>query len=303
MKSIYLAAVLCTAFVFVATVAAQNPNYRAGEKIECKTSYSRDEWGPCTFVEKSYDGTQPVIKDADGFQKALPNWDWVRPAAAAVRPGPAERPQAEEQPATVSEGLMSQADIIAFLKARLGSDPFSNPRRYAVKTELAEEIKRRGMSFHFDPLSPFFTQASKYTGMDSELTNPLHDNFGPPTKQSWLMGSWKLDIVGATTTYERNDEIWRKEASAAGNVGRLTINGDGSYVWTANAPVATFRGRWRKATPAEMMSQGGDGVVLINAKSGWDWIVTQLRGSTVLKGDVIYVSYINGRGVREIGRR
>jgi hypothetical protein len=304
-KLIYIAAALCAATVFVISASAQKKTFRAGEQIECKTSYSKDEWGPCTFVEQSYDGTQPVIKDAQGFQKALPNWDWVRSAA----PAPVVTPAADnddDEPniaAPQGEGLMSQADIINFLKTSLGPDPFASPRQSAVKTQLAEEIKRRGLSFHFDPLSPFFNQASKYTGMDSELTGPLHDNYGPPTAQSWLMGSWRLDVVGATTLYEKNGDLYRKEASAAGNIGRLTINPDGSYLWKANAPVATFRGRWRKATPAEMMSQGGEGIVLLNAKNGWNWIVTQLRGSTVLKGDVIYVSYINGRGVREIGSR
>ena len=304
-RSIYFVAILSAVAAFGAIASAQNKNFRAGEKIECKTSYSKDEWAPCTFVQKSYDGSQPVVKDAQGFQSALPNWGWVRTAAA---PPPAERPTSnndrdQDTGGAAGDGLMSQADIIAFLKTHLSSNPFADPRRYEVKTQLANEIKRRGLSFHFDSLSPFFKDASKYTGMDSDLTYPLHDNYGPPTKQSWLMGSWKLDIVGATTTYEQNDKIYRKEASAAANVGRLTINADGSYLWTANAPVATFRGKWRKATAAEMMSQGGDGIVLLKAKSGWDWIVTQLRGSTVLKGDVIYVSYINGRGVREIGRR
>ena len=288
---------------FAASAHAQNRNFKAGDKIECKTSYSRDEWAPCTFVQKTYDGSQPVVKDAHGFQSALPNWDWVRAAAPPPTRPVAHDDREQDSAAPQGDGLMSQADIIGFLKAHLSGDPFADPRRYAVKTQLANEIKRRGLSFHFDSSSRFFYDASKYTGMDSDLTYPLHDNYGPPTKQSWLMGSWKLDIVGATTTYERDDKLYRKEASAAGNVGRLTINADGSYLWTANAPVASFRGRWRKATAAEMMSQGGDGIVLMKAKSGWDWIVTQLRGSTVLKGDVIYVSYINGRGVREIGSR
>ena len=309
-KSVYLVGVVFAAAAFAITVSAQSKNFQPGQKIECKTSYSRDEWGPCTFVEKSYDGKQPVVKDAQGFQSALPNWDWVRSAAAPVQKAPptppVNRPPVNGGGVTGEQqgtGLMSQADIINFLKAHLGPNPFADPNRYAVKTQLAEEIKRRGLSFHFDSVSSFFKEASKYTGMDTDLTNPLHDNYGPPTRQSWLMGSWKLDIVGATTIYEQNDKIYRKEASAAANVGRLMIAADGSYLWTANAPVATFRGRWRMATAAEMMSQGGDGIVQLKAKSGWDWIVTQLRGSTVLKGDVIYISYINGRGVREIGSR
>lgn len=301
---------------------AQGKDYKPGEKIECKTSYSKDDWGPCTFVGKSYDGSQPIIRDDQGFQKGLPDWTWVRPAAAKPANDRARnnQPAAEDvnkqnaanvvkrdvaaraDAAPAGQGLMSQADVINFLKTRLGPDPFANPRRYEIKDRLAEEIKRRGLNFRFEAVSPFFDELSKYIGVTSDISNPLKDNYGPPTKQSWLLGTWKLDVVGATTEYEANDRIWRKEASAAANIGRLTVNADGTYIWQASAPAKTFRGQWRKATAEEMKTQGGDGIVLLKAKEGWDWIVTQNR-RWAGQGDLIWVSDLNTRQMREIGSR
>ncbi len=146
------------------------------------------------------------------------------------------------------------------------------------------------------------TTLANYGAITTDITFPLKDNYGAPTKQSWLMGAWSLDKIGATTDYEKGGYIYRREASAAANVGKLTINTDGTYVWQANAPVATFKGKWRKATPEEMKTQGGDGIVLLKAKSGWDWIVMQNRAWTK-QGDLIWISDLSTRQVREIGSR
>ncbi len=293
------------ALIFSTESFAQKRNYKAGEKIEYKASYSKDEWAEGTFVEQSYDGSQPIIRDAQNFQKGLPDWTWIRPINARPQPAnatPALEPTEGDQPAATGGGLMSQADIISFLKTNLGADPFANPRRYEIKTRLAQEIKRRGLDFHFETLSDFFSDMSKYIGVDSEISFPLKDNFGPPTKQSWLLGTWRLDKIGATTDFERNGYIYRKEASGAANVGSITIGNDGNYIWRANTPAATFRGGWRKATAEEMKTQGGDGIVLLNAKSGYDWIVIQNRAWKG-QGDLIWISDLSTRQVREIGWR
>ena len=302
--------ILLAISAFAIACAAQKTDYKPGEKIEYKASYSKDEWVTGTFVEKSYDGSQPVIRDAQNFQIALPNWGWVRPftAESPTAKSADENNQTAENDNPVimtgGDGLMSQTDILNFAQTNLGGNPVSNLRRSEIIQNLVGKIKNRGVDFHYDGTSSFAKALiNAIGGMDLDLTWSLRDNYGAPTTQSWLTGSWKLDIVGATTDYEKNGDIYRKEASAAANVGRLTINADETYVWQADAPNETFTGKWRKATLAEMMSQGGDGIVLLNAKSGWDWIVTQLRGSSVLKGDVIYVSYLKGRGVREIGSR
>ena len=61
-------------------------------------------------------------------------------------------------------------------------------------------------------------------------------------------------------------------------------------------------GAWRPATKAEGKNQGGDLVVLLNAKGDRDWIVYQDREST-LKGDAIILAQLNYRTIKEHGRR
>ncbi|MEO8360411.1 MAG: hypothetical protein ABI672_10310 [Vicinamibacteria bacterium] len=290
---------------------AQKTDYRPGEKIEYKASYSKDEWAEGTFVEPSYDGKQPVIKDSGKFQIALPDWNWIRPvrarpippAAVPALPAPVDETPDKTPAGIDGGGVMSQAEVLALVRTKLGANPATNPRREDLLREIGQVIKRRGVNFHHDGLSPFANELTRAVGgMDLDLTWTLKENFGPATKQSWLIGSWRLDIVGATTEFEKGGDIYRKEASAAANVGKLTVAADGSYVWRANFPVANFRGRWRKATAAEMKTQGGDGIVLLGAKSGYDWIVMQNRVWTK-QGDVVSISDLNTRQLREIGLR
>ena len=51
-----------------------------------------------------------------------------------------------------------------------------------------------------------------------------------------------------------------------------------------------------------MKSQGGDGIVLLKAKSGYDGIVTKNR-TTMLKGDWIFISELGTRQINEYGSR
>lgn len=157
--------------VFCAKVGtdAQKTDYKPGEKIEYKPNPYKDEWEEGgTFVEKTYDGSQPVIRFKpdqyfpQGEQKALADWNQIRPLQAKPQNSRADENQAEnpgkENITTTGEGLMSQADILNFLKTNLGANPFANPRSEAIKDELAGEIKRRGLDFHFQTVSDFFNQ-------------------------------------------------------------------------------------------------------------------------------------------------
>ena len=86
--------------------------------------------------------------------------------------------------------------------------------------------------------------------------------------------------------------------------GVLTVSPNGTYTWQAyknDAPAQLLRGTWRKATPTEMRYQGGDGIVLLKAKSGWDWVVCQDRQAT--SGEWIRVAEVVSRQVREFGAR
>jgi hypothetical protein len=116
------------------------------------------------------------------------------------------------------------------------------------------------------------------------------------------MGAWSLSKIGATVDYVRNNRVYRQNEIGVKGLGTLTIAANGSYIWKSTTPAATFRGKWRKATATEMKYQGGDGIVLLKAKSGWDWIVMQDRTATI-KGDWISISELNTRQVREFGLR
>lgn len=300
------AALILIALLLIANVQAfaQKTDYKAGEKIEYFDHYTNN-WELGVFVEKSYDGSQPVIRTKpsqyfpQGEQKSLADWSQIRPVQvqpennqAAEDRNPVKVEKREVTPAkTTGEGLMSQADIISFLKTNMGAKPFENPKREEIKAQLAEEIKRRGLDFHFQTMSDFFNQLANYGAITTDITEPLRDNYGVPTKQNWLMGTWSLDTVV-------NTEV----IMGAKGTGKLTINPNGTYVWSDAVYSKTYHGQWRKATEGEMATQGGDGVVLLKAKGDWDWIVTQNRSWTKA-GDVIWVSELSQRTTRETGSR
>jgi hypothetical protein len=89
--------------------------------------------------------------------------------------------------------------------------------------------------------------------------------------------------------------------TTAFGIGALTIKADGTYVWKATAKDSTS-GKWRKATKEEMKDQGGDGIVLLKAKGGEDWIVMHDRW-TKLKGNWINIHQLNWRQIKERGWR
>jgi len=196
---------------------------------------------------------------------------------------------------------MTQAEVLSFLQTKFGDKPFQNPRREELKKELAEMIKARGLNFRYSTsLTDFNNKLGKY-GMTSEVIFPLRDNFGEPTKQSWLMGAWKLGKIGAAVDYVRNNRVYRQGEIGVANVGALTLNANGSYVWKSVTGQST-NGKWREATKEEMKSQGGDGIVLLKAKSGYDWIVTKDRRTT-LTGEWISISELGTRQINEYGSR
>jgi hypothetical protein len=84
----------------------------------------------------------------------------------------------------------------------------------------------------------------------------------------------------------------------SGLSGTLVVRPDGTYTWNANTPVS---GRWRRATKSEMdiNHQGGAGVVLLQAKSGWDWVVMK-NYQDGQNGEDIAIRYM---GMREFGSR
>jgi hypothetical protein len=305
-------AILFTAHI---QASAQKKDYKPGEKIEYKSSGYPEVWEEATFVRATPDGSQPIIREKpnefhkDGFQRGT-SWANIRPLGV-IKTTREKEPKTEEPENTqettettngLGSGLMTQADVLSFLQIKLGDKPFANPRREELKTELAEMIKQRGLNFRYSEVSQdYSSKLAKYGANTSETVFPLRDNYGEPTKQAWLMGAWNLGKVGAAVDYVRNNRVYRQGEIGVANVGTLTLKADGSYSWKAGTKDSTS-GKWRKATKTEMKSQGGDGIVLLKAKNGYDWIVTKNRNTT-LKGEWLFISELGTRQINEYGSR
>lgn len=304
------------ALLFIADVQAiaQKKDYKPGEKIEWKSSNYPETWEEATFVKATPDGSQPIIREKpnefhkDGFQRGT-SWADIRPLSAkTANKIPLDNTDADDNttaPETTNNfggGLMTQAEVLSFLQTKMGDKPFENPRRDEIKKELAEMIKARGLDFRYSTsLTDFNNKLGKYGANTSDIDFPLRDNYGEPTKQSWLMGAWNLGKIGAAVDYVKNNRVYRQGEIGVANVGTLSLNANGTYVWKSAAAQSTG-GKWRKATKEEMKSQGGDGIVLLKAKSGYDWIVTKNRNTT-LKGEWLFISELETRQINEYGSR
>ncbi len=291
-------------FVFTVGAAAPDERFKPGDRIWYKKTNYPELWEQGVFIKATPNGSQPIIRQMpnefhkDGYETAA-QWTTIRP----LNDPPLTAEQIEAKIALAAakngEGLMTQDEILGFLKTRVGPNPFANPELEQIKKELVLTIKRRGLDFRYEALSDFASKAGKF-GLGTEVTFPLRDNFGAPTQQAWLMGEWNLNKISAAVDYVKNDALYRQNEFGVKNVGTLTVHTNGSYIWKSSD--ATVRGNWRKATFAEMKSEGGDGLVLTQAKGGWDWIVTQDRRTT-LKGNWISIAELTTRQVRETGFR
>ena len=67
--------------------------------------------------------------------------------------------------------------------------------------------------------------------------------------------------IGATVNYVKGGRVYTQGEIGVGNVGTLTLSANGAYNWKSVTAQSTV-GKWRKATNAEMKSQGVDGIVL-----------------------------------------
>ncbi len=302
------------ALLFIADTqaSAQKKDYKPGEKIEWKSSGYPEKWDEAIFVRATPDGSQPIIREMpnefnkDGFQRGT-SWADIRPLGTKkAATGEKENVDLVEVPVSIrtdfGTGLMSLSEVLSFLQTNLGDKPFQNPRREEIKKELAEMVKARGLDFRYSEISQEYSgKLAKYGANTSEVSFPLRDNYGEPTKQVWLMGAWNLGKIGAAVDYVKNGGVYRQGEIGVGNVGTLTLNANGTYNWKSVTAQSTS-GKWRKATNAEMKSQGGDGIVLLKAKSGYDWIVSKNRATT-LKGEWIYISELGTRQINEYGSR
>lgn len=288
--------------LLIVTATAQKP----GDKVEYKVQSWPEKWAVGTFVKTLPGGTQVLIREMpteffpEGSERAYALAD-VRPIAKAPVKDPKTPPVQPNDPGDRDKGndadedktvgpQMSQQEILAFLRNRLGNgDPFRNPKREQVLQQLRDEILRRGVNFRYNAVGDFSNQLRKY-GVLSNVTYPIEVNYGQPPKLNSLLGKWSFANVGAPG------------APMYGNNGSLVINANGSYVW--NTATGVIKGKWRKATSEEMASsdKGGEGIVLLSAKSGSDWIAFS-RNEEGPQGQGIMLQILPSRNLRERGTR
>jgi hypothetical protein len=199
---------LTIALLFIADIQAfaQKKDYKSGEKIEyLAETYPKEVWEVGTFVEATPSGSQPIIRhkpnefNPEGSQQAT-SWAKIRPLSAktadsaTVNNTEADNKTASAATTDFGTGLMTQEQIVSFLRTKIGDKPYSNPRLKELYEELAEMIKTRGVNFRYPGTEPDFEKTLAKYGANSysnQVYFPLRDNYGAPTKESWLMGAWQ----------------------------------------------------------------------------------------------------------------
>lgn len=301
------------AFIAAGSAITNAQDYKPGQKVEYKAQAYPEKWELGTVEYMTPGGKQVIIREKpteffpQGNTRAY-SLDEVRPPGQGTNRGKAIAldPQAkastndrpDDRTTTIAEGsLMTTQEILAFLQDRLGDKPFevAYSKREATFKELALTVMQRGVDFRYQTLSQFSNDLGKF-GALSTVIFPIQANYGAPTKQAWYIGTWNTSI----TSVGRRVIIGAK-------AGFLTINSNGTYVWKlypTDPPASYLKGTWRKASPEEMAVsyQGGDGLVLLKGKEGYDWLVRQDR-ETTLSGDWIWIANLNARAQREEGKR
>ena len=208
---------------------------------------------------------------------------------------------AQAPPIVPAAGLMSEADVLSFLRTRFGDvNPFRHPKREQFMEEIRAEVLRRGVSFRYQTLGQFSNELSHFGAM-SNVTAPLALNFGAPARLQDLYGKWLMAKVGVAVPKERNGKLYPGSV-LAGDAGSIVINPDRTYVWNATNP--PIRGQWRPATPDEMAKsdKGGEGVVVLNGKSNDSWLIFA-RDEGGPQGEGIKITDLGTRNLRERGTR
>ncbi len=214
-------------------------------------------------------------------------------AGAAVQPASAGH-EAGNANELAGSGPLSKAQIIDFLKARVGTDG-PHPKKESISSFLVEEIKKRGVSFKYNSLRDL-SDLSK-AGADQRVNYALQDNFGVPVKEPWLYGAWELQFTNATGFFASRDSVAK--------LGFLAIEPGHTYIWKIHeddSPNKWIEGKWRQASSSEMKYQGGAGIVLLNGEQNDDYIVH--KDQTAQAGqDWINVADLSTRQVRRGGLR
>jgi len=192
-------------------------------------------------------------------------------AVFALTPVHAAAAQSGEPAAFDGSGPLSKAIILGHLRAQLGPDRSTWQQRDQVNQRVVDAIKQRGVDFTVTD-SGELTEA----GGNSTLWSAIKNNLGRPAARSFLFGTWDATIVGQNTLTTGDVTV---HTPSAGRTGSFTIKADGTYVWSKSA-TQVFRGKWRAATSEEMGTNGGEGLMLLGAHEGKDWIVYKRTAQT-----------------------
>ena len=196
------------------------------------------------------------------------------------------------------KGLMTKQEILGYMK----TNGFVNgvaKHDVQVCRDLIEQIKLRGVVARFeigDDKSPIYENGC--ATFDTSVDSAAEANVGTPTTIAWLTATWLLWVQGGTVVTTPGDGFKYTQLGNQGNLGGLTINGNGTYTWQIypNDPPSKYvKGSWRNATKKEMGLQGGAGIVLLKGEGGFDWIVFK-KMSAYDKRDIIDVQELQSRG-------
>ncbi|MCL4820553.1 MAG: hypothetical protein KJ067_15525 [Vicinamibacteria bacterium] len=295
--------VLC-ALSWSCLAIAQETAFAPGQKVLAGTGSARQEG-------------VVVRQDASGVLVRFPMWDGrddpvngptrhyrpdeLRLAGAAPAAPATAVPRARRVrvvPSTDGAPL-SQAEILTFLKGRIGSDPWAHPDKPAVVRELAALIRARGVDFRWDTLSAFANELRNSGGNETTIPFHIRANFGSPVAQEWFYGAW--DLSKYARSLSQQGDRWVERDTVALN-GTLQIGADGSYAWDSAS--GAIRGRWRPAVASEMewRQAGGAGIVLLRGKSGADWLVKEWDPEP-LAVESISITLLESEATQEFGGR
>lgn len=94
--------------------------------------------------------------------------------------------------------------------------------------------------------------------------------------EKYFIGRWDMFTGGGVSYYERGGDIYR-HPEAAVKTPPLSINADGTYLWTDYQH--SWKGHWRALRPGEMKyayrNEPGPAILLMKAEDGKDWQVTR----------------------------
>ena len=309
LKQMMVALTFSFAFLsaFQTEIAAQDTDFKPGEKVEYRESDYATEWKEGVVVKILPGNTQVLIRSKpdqwfkDGLEQAFV---FSRVRRIANRPvnqpttnaNVVEKNTEDAKTETVKtdgKGLMTKEEIFSYLKTNLPKAP-DDPNAAEVSKQLVKEIKRRGVEYFKVEDRDIYNVFMRYDPRHDQVVMAIRENYGAPPSQSWLTGAWKMTVVDVGYNY-----------NIGAKAGFLTINKNGTYQWKPGPNDAVINGKWREATDKEMWHQGGAGIVLLKGEGGDDWIARKSTNRE-LKGDHIDVALLDMTyrgGKRRIGRR